>query len=155
MENESIASISENPEKPSLVIDGIGVSYLIETAKWGRFLAIMGFIALGMLVIASFFMGTLFSLMPRQQGVPMPHGAGFFITFTYLIIAVLYFFPTWYLYKYSKQLKLALQQGDRDTLNEAFKNQKSLYRFFGILSIIVLVLYALGFIMGAVGALLV
>lgn len=62
----------------------------------------------------------------------------------YALMGLLYFFPAYYLYKFSTQLKTALAAKDSETLTSAFENQKSLYKFMGIFMIIVLGFYVLG-----------
>ena len=72
-----------------------------------------------------------------------------FLSLFYLLMAVLYFFPIYYLYKYSSSVKTALQFNDSNLLADAFVNLKSHHKFLGISVIVILSLYLL-IIIGAV-----
>jgi Family of unknown function (DUF5362) len=134
-----------------LSIDHESSQYLTETARWAKFLAIVGFVTCGLLAVLSFFIGSLLS-----RNVFAPYGsdgaaaisgaAGGLITALYLAFALLYFFPCLFLYQFSIRLKAALRDNDQVKLNQSLKSQKSLFKFIGILTIIVLGFYALGLI---------
>ena len=129
-------------------------SYLMETAKWSGFFGILGFIGTGLMVIFSLFAGTMFASMmkvnPIFQDTTAPAGAWFspIITFVYLAIALVYFLPSFYLYKSSKALKAGLRVDDADQIEEGLKNLKSSFKFWGILSIIFISIYILIFLIG-------
>ena len=61
----------------------------------------------------------------------------------YLCIALLVFFAYLFLYRFAVNMKLALQGNSQELLNRAFQNLKILYRYWGILTIIGLVFFAL------------
>ncbi|NBC08014.1 MAG: hypothetical protein GVY26_12545, partial [Bacteroidetes bacterium] len=76
---------------------------LQNTAKWSGFLAILGFIGIGFLVLLALFIGTFLSSMGAPADtLPMPTAV---FTVTYLLVAALYFFPILYLYRFSSQIK--------------------------------------------------
>jgi hypothetical protein len=133
-----------------LSIDHESSSYLTETARWAKFLAIVGFVTCGLLAVASFFIGSLLarsaSTTYGSEGAGAIAGAGGLITAVYLAIAVLYFFPCLFLYQFSVRLKAALIDNDQVKLNQSLKSQKSLFKFVGILTIIALGFYALALI---------
>ncbi len=133
---------------PELQIDSIAQSYLAEAAKWGNFLGILGFISSAILVIVALFAGvTLGSLNSAYGGGGALMGAGF-ITMLYLIIAVVNFFISLFLYRFSSKMKLALYSTDQDALNNSFLNLKNLYKMLGILAIIYIVFIVLVIIFG-------
>lgn len=128
-------------EDGSLSISNNSMIFLSETGKWGKFLAIMGFIGVGFLVVLSLFMGTLLSsLNPGGDALPIP---GFLFGLIYLILAALYFFPVLYLFNFSSKIRKALAEKDNSILDEAFKNLKSHYKFIGILTVILLMFYVI------------
>jgi uncharacterized membrane protein len=113
--------------------------YLKETAKWAKFLAIIGYIGIGFLVLFSLFM--LFgmtALAGMFEALPLS-----LMGIIYLLMALLYYFPVNYLNKFANKAKRALADNDQDEINLAFKNLKSMFKFMGILTIVVLCLYAL------------
>ena len=139
---------NENLLAAELQIDTTAHAYLAETAKWGNFLGILGFILSGIIGIAALFAGTLMgSLSNTYGGSSSIMGAGF-ITVVYLIIAGVYFFKSLYLYLFSSKMKAALFTNDQDTLNNSFLNLKNLYKMMGILTIIYLSILVLALIVG-------
>ena len=134
-------------------------SYLIETAKWSSFFGILGFIGTGLMVLFSLFAGTMFNTLsqfnPAMSSMPESAGSGFsvMITFLYLLIALLYFFPSLYLFKSGKALKHGLKINDSTIIEEGFKNLKSTFKFWGIFSIIFISIYIIIFFIGMVSAL--
>lgn len=138
-------------ELEQLTLNNNSKSFLRETAKWAKFLSIMGFIGIGFMVIFSFFAGTIFQNLPNAQTLPMDMGVT--LTITYLIIAVLYFFPVYYLFQFSNKMKTALLTKNDETLAAAFEVLKSHYKFIGVFTIIILSLYALIAIFAIIGAL--
>src|ERR1700733_7444260 len=90
-----------------LSFDHESTGYLTETARWGKFLAIVGFIYCGLIAIFSFFAGSILANNPAVAAYPgtevrsVSMIGGAFLTMLYLIIAVIYFFPCLYLLRYS------------------------------------------------------
>ena len=122
-------------------------AYLKESAKWTKFLSILGFIGIGFMVIAALFMGVIMGSVGGAYNAGAMAGlSSGIITIVYLAMAALYFFPVMYLYKYSVRMKEALQSSNSDTLTEAFSNLKSHYKFIGVLTIVIISLYVLMFV---------
>jgi hypothetical protein len=115
-------------------------SYLIEAAKWGKFLAIMGYIGIGlMLLLAVGIMaaGSLTNLFPGAA-MPIPMGAFGLI---YIVIAAFYFFPVYYLHQFSIKIKQGLNSHDLGDVTLGFQNLKSLFKFMGIFTVVILSMY--------------
>ena len=136
-------------ELEQLIVNSRSKSFLRETAKWTKFLSIMGFIGIGIIIIFSFFAGTIFENLPNTE--PMPIDLGMTLTITYLVLAVIYFFPIYYLFQFSNKMKAALLTKNDETLSDAFEVLKSHYKFVGVLTIIMLSLYALVFLFAMLG----
>jgi len=130
----------------SLTIDPTTKVHLSETAKWARFLAIIGFIFCGLIVIggilfASSFAAFLPSDMPESSVATS--GLGVAMAIIYIIGAAIYFFPCLFLYRFAQRMRIALAGNEQEDLNESFSNLKSLFRYVGIITIIFLAFYAL------------
>lgn len=127
-------------------------SFLKETAKWAYFLAVLGFVGIGFLILLGLFIGTIFSSLGAfNQGIsPMPMMGTSFITFLYLIMAGIYFFPVYYLYQFASKIKLALREKDNEKLSSSLEYLKSHYKFMGILALIMVSLYGVVFIIGSI-----
>jgi hypothetical protein len=125
--------------------------HLLEASKWATFIAIVGFIAIALLVVMSFSIGTIMANLPEGYlGGISPT----FFSFFYLIMAGIYFVPVFYLFQFGQKTKQALINEDNGLLTFGLKKLKSHYKFLGIIVIIGLVLYFALMIFGALGALL-
>lgn len=119
-------------------------SYLLEATKWGKFLAILGFIFIGFILIAGIFATISLSFAGSAMGFGnFPMGL---LGVLYLIIGLIYYFPVSYLYKFSTQIKLAILSNNTFSLASGFSNLKSLFKFMGILAIVTISLYIIGII---------
>lgn len=120
-------------------------NYLFETAKWGRFLGIIGFIMVGLMALAGLVMG--FFMNSNQTATPvtgMPaQMGGVFFAVLYLAMAGLYYFPSMYVYQFSTKAKSALKGNNETELTLAFSSLKSFFKFWGILMIVLLLFYGL------------
>jgi hypothetical protein len=140
MEKESMNATTLKLTENSLV-------FMRETVKWAKFLAICSFVGLGLMVLA----GVVFLFL--SVSVPVPSETKLstsILGILYILIAALYFFPAIYLYRFATASAEAINTLNDDTLEEGLENLKSLFRFTGILMIIVLSLYAVGFILAIV-----
>ena len=134
-------TIEKNQEHESLIIiDSELKDYLLETSKWSKFLAIVGYVGLGLLILLALFVMFGFSQFSQFSHVAFPMGL---IGFLYIILAVIYYFPVTYLYKFSVQIKNGLTSNDKQTVTFGFENLKSLFKFIGIFTIVILSMYAL------------
>ena len=125
--------------------------HLLETSKWANFIAIVGFIAIGLLIIMSFSIGTIMASLPEGSlGGLSPK----FFSFFYLIAAGIYFIPVFFLFQFAQKTKEALIKEDHNLLAFGLKKLKSHYKFIGILFIVLIALYFFLIIFGAFGALL-
>lgn len=130
-----------------LKISEASKSFLLETTKWAKFLAILGFVGLGLMVIGAFFIIALGSSLRGAGGAPVIMGV------VYLLVAVLYFFPTYYLYNFSVKMKKAILEIDQNNADSGFENLKSMFKFMGILAIVMISFYVLFFFVAlAIGA---
>lgn len=144
--------MEENVELFSLTIDPLTKHNLAETAKWARFLAIVGFVVLGLMVVS----GVLFALtltrsdMVGNQPGLMAAASGSIVVF-YLLLAAIAFFPLLFTFRFASQMKTALANNDQALFNAAFQNLKVCLRYLGIVTIISLVLMVLSLIFGVAG----
>lgn len=150
MENfeETASNMPETPKQESLVITEDIRSYIYETAKWTKFLSIIGFIGSGFLVLVSFSVGAIISATTVFMGPNNPYaaiGSGV-LTVSMLLSALLYFYPSFLLFKYSNAARKAVLYEDQHSLAIAAIKMKSFFKFWGILTIIVLAIYIILFL---------
>jgi hypothetical protein len=140
MENEITNAGIEMDTKLSITSEG--TSYLKTTYKWATFLAILGFIGSGIIcliaigfMVASPFIGSSTKL-GSAFGLPM-----ILVGVVYLLLGVLYFFPAFYLYNFSNKMKVALELNKQDELDNSFSNLKKMFKFLGIMTIVLISAY--------------
>ncbi len=142
------------PNNFALQVDNGNIPYLAEAAKWAKFLAILGFIFCALIIIAAVFAGPLISTAfsqfdPQATGISVMSGT--VIVIYYAIVAALYFFPCLFLFNFASKMQAALRNNDQIYLNSSFKNIKSFFKFWGILTIIFLCIIVIGVIFAIVG----
>lgn len=139
-----------------LQLSNTAKDFLKETAKWAYFLSIIGFIFLGLFVLLAFFMFSLGSTLGNLGGMSgmgaMGAMGGAFIGVIYLLIALLYFFPILYLFKFASKTKKAIAENSTELLTDGLSSLKSHYKFVGILMVIVLSFYAIVFVIVGITA---
>jgi hypothetical protein len=114
--------------------------YLLETSKWGKFLAIIGYVGMGLLLLLGLAFIVGFSIFSSVSNVGFPMRI---MGFIYILISVVYYFPVNYLYKFSIQFKQGFNSINQQTITSGFENLKSLFKFMGIFTIVVLSIYVL------------
>jgi hypothetical protein len=60
-----------------------------------------------------------------------------------IIIAVIWFFPLLFTLRFANGMKRALAGNDQQALNTAFQNLKVCMRYLGIITIVILAIYAI------------
>jgi len=138
----------QNTSLFGLGIDNISKSHLSEAARWAKFLAICGFIMLGLMVVYGIIVSIVFANMLgtmdqydrtyRSNDIKSAFGIGMAVF--YIICAVIAFFPYYFLLRFANKMKVALYSNDQAILNDSFMNLKILYRYMAILTIISLAL---------------
>lgn len=143
---------------------------LERTAKWARFIGIVGFVMVGIMVLCSFFIGAVMSWFIGMQqdmmsisGMPgvqpeLPSElmgmVGAFYTVIFLFSALLYFFPSLYMYRFAVRTLNSLKGPfDAVLFHGALDAQRRLYTFMGVLTIVLLAIYGLAFVVILMGAL--
>ena len=125
-----------------LSISPASQDFLLTTCKWTKFLAILGFIFIGLLilgVVSVFLMGQAFS---SGMGGSVA-GMGMMMLPAYLLIIAFYFFPTRFLYRFSTLTKDGIENNSNDLITSGFENLKSFFKFFGMFTAIILGIYFL------------
>jgi hypothetical protein len=142
----------------NLSIDPVIKSHLSETARWGKFLSIVGFVFCGLIILVGIIFISAFGNFQRTYGTSesssLIAGMGPMLFVIYIIIAVLYFFPCLFLLRFSNKMKAALAADNQPELTASFQNLKILFRYLGILTIIVIACYLLAFVFGGLGAMM-
>lgn len=143
------------PNNFALQVDNGNIPYLAEAAKWAKFLAILGFIFCALIVIGALFAGTfisgILSQIEAQNNAMASPISGTVLAIYYALVALLYFFPCLFLFNFASKTQTAIRNNDQIYLNLSFKNLKSFFKFWGILTVIILCIVVIGMIFAVIG----
>jgi len=142
------------PQQPQTnpVIDETIKGFLLESSKWGKFLAIMGYVFMCLFVL----MGIIFTVgMSFFDEISEFQVFPAFMGILYIAMAVLYYFPVTYLYRFSVQIKQGLESADQEATSSGIGNLKSMFKFMGIFMIVMLSIYGLAIIIAVPAAIII
>lgn len=129
-----------------LNIDSNASYQLKEIAKWSKFLSIVGFIMCGFVALAGVFTGSMFASIStftfNLGGSSFPATSATMIVF-YVVYALILFIPSLYLYQASDKLRNAVAANDSTQLTQGFVKLKACFRYWSILTIVAVCLFAL------------
>jgi hypothetical protein len=141
IENKETITPQEEPSA-GLVLLPEAQLFLAESAKWAKFLGIMGFIGAGFMIIGSLFMGVILAATSGFARSSATGISGIFAV-VYIPIAILYFFVALYLYQFGTHIKSGIVFGDSIQVSVGLGKLKSFFKLMGITTIVILVLYVL------------
>jgi hypothetical protein len=115
--------------------------YLKGASPWLRFIGILQYIGCGFMVA-----GGLVSLIagPLMEDFNIDGTIGALTGGVYLVLAVIMFFPARFIYSFGARLRNYFLSNGEKELELAFKYNKSLWKFYGIVTIVVLALIPIG-----------
>jgi hypothetical protein len=142
-ESKNLSSTHSPVEIPQLTPES--VSYLLKAAKWGKFMAILGFIISGLLILGGITMSfVLNKVSGTDELVPidMPFSPAV-LSVIYIIIAAIYLIPVIFLNTFSNNAIKAANLSSTEKMTISLRNLKNLFVFIGISTVVLLVLYTL------------
>lgn len=107
-----------------------------ETKPWTTFLAVLGFVGIGFMVLA----GVGVALMSLVTG----QFSSVFVGLVYFVYAIIYAYPVLKLWNYSKAIGTLLSTRKDADLEIALDQQRAVWRFMGIVTIVGMVLGLIG-----------
>ena len=135
--------VDASPAVSRDVVTGDTAELLARTRPWVQWVAIWGFITIGLLGLG----GLLGGIGGAMSGsVEMAA-----LMIIYPLMALLYLFPTIHLYRYSKGINAFLQDRSEAKLAAALESQRAFWKFVGILLIVSIVLMCAFFFVMVVG----
>ena len=139
-----VTAVSEKPLAAQGSLTETMLIHLKGASPWLRFIGILGFIGAGMTALGGFLFLILFPLLGRVwDEVPGFEefgalGAAFWGVMAVFFIgwAVLMFFPSLFIYRFGEKISSYLRSGMEQDLEQAFRNNKSFWKFCGIVCIV-------------------
>jgi hypothetical protein len=126
------------------------IAHLSAAAPWIRFIGVLGYVGCGFTILlglgciiagpsAGIFFGRYYSTMGLVS-----------LGIIYIALGVLVFFPSMFAYNFGIRIRNYLRSSSEYELEQAFKNNRSLWKFMGILAIIELALLPVLIIAGLI-----
>lgn len=152
MEN-TMSMFDHSEPGQGLLINETSRAFLLEAARWGKFISIVGFVFFGIMILG----GIAMMLLPAMGEAVSKGGVpGVVMGLIYVGGALIYFFPMWMLFRYSTNIRKAIVNEDNDQLALSFRYLKGHFKAVGIILIIMIFMYALviifALVMGVVAA---
>lgn len=110
---------------------------LLLTKPWVRLCSIMGFVSTVFIVLAGI---GLMAGGAAAAGVPFGAGIGV----AYILMGLLYFMPSLFLFRYASAIALAQQSGSSTDIVVALGHQKSFWKFAGVMMLVMIVIMFVG-----------
>ena len=130
--------VTEN--RPDRILTEKMVYYLQGASPWLRFVSIVGFVFLGLSLLFTFVVIAGAETFDDALGTG---SGGLFILITTLPFLLLGFFCLLFTLQFGNKIKMYLHTKDSADLEEAFKNNKSLWVLSGVVCIICLAFFVL------------
>lgn len=134
----------------NLGIDDTAKGYLLETARWGKF---MGVITAILLLLFTIFLGIamVFYMPPAYTAV---YGSGI-AQYLLVIVVVLGvdFYPVYAIIKAASLIKKGINFNDQLMFNNGLRFLKNVFRYLGIITILLIIFYGVILVVSFLSAL--
>jgi hypothetical protein len=141
--------VPEKTQDAGTVLTETMLGYLKEASPWLRFIGILQFIGCGIMCVG----GIIFAITTSAVSSMMEGMVNFpiwLLSLIYVAAGALFFFPALFTYNFGAKIRNYQLSNSNEDLELAFKNNKSLWKFYGILLIIYLALIPLFIILAVI-----
>jgi len=111
------------------------LQHLFEASPWLRFVGILGYIGSGLIAAAGIIFA-ISSFAASAIGGLFDQFPLWLLALAYIPLGAIFFFPSHFTYNFGKKIRNYRFSNSSEDLETAFKNNKSLWKFYGILCII-------------------
>lgn len=117
---------------------------LNSTRKWTTFLSVLGFIFLGLLIVAGLTTSLFLTTFKTQEAnLGIPESAMIII---FVVVGAIYFFPVFFLFRFSRKTRDAILHLDSKKLLKGLNNLRLYFMYIGVMVIVVLSIYVVALI---------
>jgi hypothetical protein len=137
--------MDSNPETRKMEIGQDTLKHLNTLRKWTMFLAVIGFIFLGLIIILGLITGTFltaFNISEKAPGIPDA-----LVLASFIGLALITFFPVFFLFRFSKLTYSAISKYDPKEMHRAIKSLKRFFLYISILLILTILIYIIALIL--------
>jgi len=154
MNTDPYSAPRSDPHDPSILaeagmVSAAAVAQLAATKPWVRFISVIMFVGVGFMLMAAAGMAMVAVVggmghLGNQANNPLSGPMGFGVIAFYVALSIVYVYPGVKLWKYASSIAMLIRTGRNADLVAALNQQRSLWKFVGILMIVVIVLYVIG-----------
>jgi hypothetical protein len=144
-------SIDENFNKAGFAVSEVSSNNLLSTSKWAMFLGVVGFVFLGLMVLAGLSIMSMGSQFPSYATRNMPISFQM-MGFIYIVMAGIGFYPTYCLVRFSSKMQESIRTKATMSFDEATGYLKGHYTFAGIMTIAIIGLYLIAILIAIANA---
>jgi hypothetical protein len=116
--------------------------HLKQVGKWAKFISVIMFVSCALILIIAVVKMSVFRLILSRlaSNYPMLNDLDEWVLWTIVIVSVALFAVTYYfLYRFSKKIKLALRNGDTTQLNAGLRALKIFFMIATVFSLLLIV----------------
>ena len=125
MEN-NIPTTEQTAPNLNIYLNNATQQYLRTAARWAKFLALVGFVMIGLMVIIGLFLGFIMNMVSSDymmdQPFPFPP---FLFSVIYIILAAILIIPNLYMNSFANKTIKALDGKDEEILAQSISSLKS------------------------------
>jgi SNF family Na+-dependent transporter len=133
--------MNQPPENSIIEVTPITEKNLNASRKWAMFLAVVGFIVLGLMIFLGIITGAFLSAF-KSEDVTLGIQENI-IAVMFIVFLLIYFLLVLYLFRFSKSARDAIQNHDRKKLEKTFRYLRKFFTLAGILVISIILVYLL------------
>ena len=127
-------------ETTGMVINESMKADLLTSAKWAKFLCILGCIGVVFMILVAI---SLMTLGDKLSSIPNLAGMHILLGITYLITTCIVIYPLMKGFQFANGVKAACLTGSESELARGFAGMRSYLQYVGVLAIIALIIYGL------------
>lgn len=140
------------PESGNMVLTPQAQKYLRQAGGWAKFLGIIGFVFTGLIALGALGAGSAMTSMARLSPAGAVFaGAGAMVSVIYIIIALISFFLSLYIYQFGDRVKNGVMYGSSENVASGLGKLKSAFKIYGIIIIVYIAIIILVIVAFAVG----
>jgi hypothetical protein len=127
----------ENTQEPliDLDVDYDTKNILTETARWTKFISIVGIIGVGLLLLCLLFAGTMITTLTSKMMPGFESYTGILISAVIIVVAILGLMVS-LLYRFSTLIKKGIETQDQDAFNRGLSSLKTYFIISGIFAVL-------------------
>ena len=127
----------ENSQEPliDLTVDHDAANSLNETARWTKFISIVGIIGVALLLLCLLFAGTMITTLTSKMMPGFESYTGIVISIVIVVVAILGLMVT-LLYRFSTNIKKGIETQDQELFNKGLSSLKTYFIISGVFALL-------------------